>query len=543
MAPVRPRSALRSRMLTPLGRYDIMDRAKNRPFTMSPAIIHEDVVRLAESRVGMVLRDKYRLDSVIGVGGMASVYAATHRNGARVAVKLLHPEVCASAEVRTRFLREGYVANSIEHQGVVKVLDDDTDDRAGVFLVMELLQGSSLETLRENAAEPMSEEFVLSTAYWLLDIIEAAHARGVLHRDIKPDNVFLTDDGLVKLLDFGIARMREFASSATRSGTALGTPAFMPPEQALGHVEEVDGRSDVFAVGAVMFTLLSGRYVHEGTTPTELLVASATKAAPLLRSVAPGVSELVAEIVDRALRFKKSERWESAAAMKAEVEFVYLDDEAEEEEAATTVFGARSVPIPAASQVRQSAQPAPREPAPVVHIPAENAVVEASRASLPSYQEVPAPLPFASSVHTPSPQAISTAGMVAPGQKHTFLIVLGLSLVGGALLALLVLGTWAIFRSPSSSTAELPNREEVHVAQPEPATPPPLTSRVEPVAEPEDADSAAAPASTKKVTEPLPPKTAIPPPTQKPPPETPPRPTKQPKKVQDPCKANPLDCL
>jgi eukaryotic-like serine/threonine-protein kinase len=249
----------------------------------------DPVVVRAGRRIGQVLKEKWRLDVLLGVGGMAAVYAATHRNGSRCAVKVLHSELSVNPEVRTRFLREGYAANSVGHDGVVRVSDDDVSQDGAAFLVMELLEGESLEERRTRAGGRLGEDEVLSVADQLLDVLIAAHAKGVVHRDLKPENVFLTRIGIVKVLDFGIARLKELSSTsrATRTGTSMGTPAFMPPEQARGVWEEVDARSDLWAVGATMFSLLSGAEVHTGRTGNEILIAAATKPAPSLASVMP----------------------------------------------------------------------------------------------------------------------------------------------------------------------------------------------------------------------------------------------------------------
>ncbi len=277
--------------------------------------IHEDVVQRAEARVGSVLCGKYLLDSLLGVGGMAAVYAATHRNGNRVAVKMLHTALSMEMDLRKRFLREGYVANAVNHPGVVRVLDDDTDEDGAIFLVMDLVVGASAETISEWRGGRVDSEVVVGLCHQLLDIVAAAHANGVIHRDIKPDNICLTRDGTLKLLDFGVARMRDTAT-ATREGTTIGTPAFMSPEQALGKVKEIDVLSDVYAVGAVMFTLLSGRFVHEGESANELLIMAATRRACSLADVVSDVPKPIIDVVDRALVFEKALRWPSAAAMR-----------------------------------------------------------------------------------------------------------------------------------------------------------------------------------------------------------------------------------
>ena len=171
----------------------------------------------------------------------------------------------------------------------MRVLDDEVDDDGAVFLVMELLEGETLEARWERCGRRLDAKEVAILMRDLLDVLATAHAKGIVHRDLKPENLFLTSDGTLKVLDFGIARLREASPSATRSGHVMGTPAFMPPQQALGRVREVDALSDVWAVGATAFTLLSGRLVHEGQTPEEMMVQAATKPARALASVAPSV--------------------------------------------------------------------------------------------------------------------------------------------------------------------------------------------------------------------------------------------------------------
>jgi serine/threonine-protein kinase len=288
---------------------------------MDPLVVRSRV------RVGQVLLEKWRLDVLLGVGGMAAVYAATHRNGSRVAIKMLHQELSINQQVRSRFLREGYVANSVGHDGAVRVADDDVTQDGAAFLVMELLDGETLASRRERMGGTLSEDDVLSIADHLLDILVAAHARGIVHRDLKPENIFLTRAGQLKVLDFGIARLREStsASTATRSGASMGTPHYMPPEQARGRWDEVDGRSDLWAVGATMFELLSGRMVHDGQTANEVLLAAMTNHAQPLGSVAPTIATAVCYVVDKALRFERERRWLDAGRMQEAVRHAYHD--------------------------------------------------------------------------------------------------------------------------------------------------------------------------------------------------------------------------
>jgi serine/threonine-protein kinase len=285
------------------------------------------LVSRARTRIGSTLREKWRLDALLGVGGMAAVYAATHRNGRRAALKILHPELSLELEWRTRFLREGRVANAVPHDGALKVLDDDVTEDGSVFLVLELLEGESVEERLRRHGGPLPEKEVLWIADQVLDVLVAAHARGVIHRDIKPDNLFLTSTGSLKVLDFGIARLRELSriSAATHSGGTMGTPAFMAPEQARGLWDEVDVQSDLFSVGATMFTLLSGQNVHKGRSQNEEILSAMTVPPRPLSSAAPSVAPAVARVVDRALAFEKGNRWPSAQEMRDAVSDAYRD--------------------------------------------------------------------------------------------------------------------------------------------------------------------------------------------------------------------------
>jgi eukaryotic-like serine/threonine-protein kinase len=280
----------------------------------------------AQHRIGRTLRGKWHLDALIDVGGMAAVYCATHRNGLRGAVKMLHASFSHDSRTRQRFLLEGYIANTVEHPGAVHVLDDDITMDGQAFLVMELLEGKALHEMAAESGGKLDVDRVLLVADQLLDVLAAAHAKGIVHRDIKPDNVFLTREGRVKVLDFGIARMSESKSRgahATEAGAPMGTPAFMAPEQARGRWDLVGPQSDIWAVGATMFTLLSGRTVHGEGTVAELLAAAFTKPAPSLAEVAPEIPREVVELVDRALALRMADRWDDAEAMREAVRAAY----------------------------------------------------------------------------------------------------------------------------------------------------------------------------------------------------------------------------
>ena len=252
---------------------------------------------------------------------MAAVFAATHRNRSRVAIKILLPEFACHPVLRERFLREGYLTNSVGHPGAVRVFDDDVDDDGSVFLVMELLEGETLDRHAERLGGKLAVGSVLDILDRLLAVLEAAHAEQIIHRDLKPENIFLTRDGDLRVLDFGIARLHEVSERLhlTRAGQVLGTPGFMSPEQALGDWERVDERSDLWAVGALAWTLLVGREVHEAPGPMQKLMAAAMLPVQPLCEAEPAVPKSVGQLIDRALASDPDDRWPSAESMRDEI--------------------------------------------------------------------------------------------------------------------------------------------------------------------------------------------------------------------------------
>jgi len=285
----------------------------------------EELVKRAESARGKVLRDKWRLDQVLGIGGMATVYSATHRNGKRAAVKILHPEAALAPTVKERFLHEGYLANKVDHPGAVSILDDDVDADGTVFLVMELLNGETLDSRLNRSGSKLGAAELLQIVDQVLDCLNAAHSKGIVHRDLKPGNLFVTAGGAMKVLDFGIARLDSGEKGRTggTGGQTLGTPGFMPPEQARGRWDEVDAQSDLWAMGAVMFVALTGHHVHEAPTVNEQLLAAMTVPARPIREIVADVADPVADLVDRALSFAKDARWPNARSMREAVRAAY----------------------------------------------------------------------------------------------------------------------------------------------------------------------------------------------------------------------------
>jgi serine/threonine protein kinase len=455
----------------------------------------EDLLAASQQRIGTVLRGKYRIDRVLGVGGMAVVYAATHRNRKEFAVKVLHAELSVRRDIRARFLREGYVANSVNHPGVVAVLDDDVDEDGSAFLVMELLEGATVEALcwRSGVGIPVRE--ALAIAHQLLDVLDAAHARAIVHRDIKPANLFVLRDGQVKVLDFGIARLRDAPGiQSTRAGAIIGTPGFMAPEQALAQGSDVDPRTDVWAVGATLFTMISRHFVHDGDNGRQMLIRAATVPARSLASVAPHAPTAVVELVAKALEFDKALRWESATAMREAVARVHGElFGAPTREHITSLFDETRWPIetPIGSE---STEASPKG---------------ASSASMTEAAVARAPVP---AMAAPSDVATTTARPVsnrrsggAPGRARAtsvVLVALAATLAGGGVVALFAR------RSPHSvaSSAE-PTPQPIDRPSVMPPRSPPAVAAtgggVEPSREPSAEEGRAESSSTRPAVAPV----------------------------------------
>jgi serine/threonine-protein kinase len=273
-----------------------------------------------DARIGTVLGGKYRIVRKLGEGGMGAVYAGVQEPlGRKVAVKVLLPVLARDATLVGRFQREAELAASLGHPNIVQVTDFGVDE-GSAFLVMDLLDGESLGSLleRETTLAPSRVRFV---AAQVLSALEAAHARGVVHRDLKPDNVYLTSVSgvadLVKLLDFGIARLTEGDGDQkmTATGQVLGTPAYMSPEQARG--KPVDARSDLYALGVVMYEALSGRMPVNGSNYHELMFAIVGEMPTPLAQLVPDLDPALVAVVERAMAKDPNARYASAAEMRA----------------------------------------------------------------------------------------------------------------------------------------------------------------------------------------------------------------------------------
>ncbi len=386
---------------------------------MADPVIEE----LSHKRLGRTVKGKWRLDRLIGVGGMAAVYAATHRNGARVALKMLHATISASSTVRARFVREGYLANKVDHQGVVRVLDDDVDDSDGAaFLVMDLIEGV---TLADRAMERLLDDGeVLDVAAQVLSVLTSAHDKGIVHRDLKPDNLLVDRDGKVHVLDFGIARMLDDAgwSSATKTGTAFGTPGFMAPEQAMGKTQLVSAQTDLYALGATLFALVCGDFVHAAENPQELMVLVATQEPRSLGELAPHMHPEVIAIIDRATRTRQEDRWASAREMLAAIERT---------RAALGVASVRVLPLDVAAP---PAKPMPR-PVSLIAIERPKSVPVTQHPDAHTVMaETPRPTPTVDAgpmTMSPTTNVDEDLGPPRKPRRAPIFVVLGLALVVG----------------------------------------------------------------------------------------------------------------
>ena len=267
-----------------------------------------------EARTGMVV-ERWTLRRMVGRGGMAAVYEGVDGDGQRAAVKMLHDEFVGRGAVQRRFLREAFIMGVAEHPDAIKVHAQGLCDGTP-FFAMEFVDGETLQS-RWAAVGRMAPEEVVGYVTSLLDLLAAYHKQGVVHRDIKPANLMVSGRG-VRLIDFGVARYRDMGTSVaeyTRDGSTLGTPPFMPPEQALGKIDRIDQRSDIFAVGALMYALLTAKFVHGGDTNDEMLISAASKPAESLIVAAPALPEDLVRVVDKALSFYPNDRYADAAEM------------------------------------------------------------------------------------------------------------------------------------------------------------------------------------------------------------------------------------
>ena len=271
--------------------------------------------RLLLDRVTAAFGDQYLIGEEVGRGGMAVVYAAEDvRLQRRVALKVLPPDLAFRSDVRERFVREAQTAARLNHPHIVPIYA--VHEKSGVVcFAMALVTGESLAEFIARNARP-GFDTVASVLEQVADALAYAHASGVVHRDIKPDNILLDrESGRAMVTDFGIARAAESGSRLTQTGIAVGTPAFMSPEQATGE-KDVDGRSDLYSLGVVGYLMLAGRLPFEAASTPAMLLAHVSETPKSIWSIRPDAPRSLVEILEKALAKRPADRWESAQVMR-----------------------------------------------------------------------------------------------------------------------------------------------------------------------------------------------------------------------------------
>ncbi len=280
----------------------------------------------AEGLVGVVLDDRYRLDAVLGEGGMGAVYRAHHlAMDRRVAVKLLKPHLTSDDQALQRFMREARATMKVESDHAVKVLDFGITPHRDYYMVLEYLDGRTVQQ-ELDVDGPFAPARAVHIARQVLHALGAAHAKGLIHRDIKPDNILLMragdDPDYAKVLDFGVAKLMDGAAQSaksalaiTQAGMVFGTPEFMSPEQACG--QALDGRSDLYSLAATMFAMLTGCGMYRAKQPIEWLTHHARTPAPHLAEGLPALAPYVAldQALQRCLAKRRDDRPQTADEM------------------------------------------------------------------------------------------------------------------------------------------------------------------------------------------------------------------------------------
>lgn len=266
--------------------------------------------------IGSILAGRYALEAVLGQGGMATVFRARRlQDGAQVAVKVLREPYAHDQEFVERFQREAQAAAALEHPNVVRVLDSGQEGHVR-FIVMEYVQGEDLKTyLRKNG--PLTPEEASRVASQVCAALEYAHSQGIVHRDIKPQNILLGEDGCVRVTDFGIARALSSAT-ITETGTVLGSVHYLSPEQVRG--DPVTTASDLYALGCVLHEMVTGRLPFDGDSPITVALKHMYEDPPAPRQVNPQVPLWLEGVIRRAMAKRPEDRYSSAAEMREDLE-------------------------------------------------------------------------------------------------------------------------------------------------------------------------------------------------------------------------------
>ena len=269
----------------------------------------------------------YRVEKQLGKGGMGAVYMGVHPGiGSKVAIKFLHPQYAHDERIVDRFYNEARAVNVIGHDNILKILDLNVTEDNRHYFVMEYLQGRAVQNLlKHNVAIPL--EVTGPILVQICEALEAAHGKGIVHRDLKPDNVYLISmkgkKNFVKVVDFGIARVTDDAGESTgktQTGMVMGTPAYMSPEQGSGQSSKIDGRSDIYSLGCMMYQMATGRLPFPGSNFGEVLIGHLQQRPPPLRELKPETPEAYEAIVLKCLEKKQEDRFQSMEELKLALE-------------------------------------------------------------------------------------------------------------------------------------------------------------------------------------------------------------------------------
>jgi serine/threonine protein kinase len=253
----------------------------------------------------------YKILSLLGEGGMGTVYLAEHvKLGRKVAIKSLHAQFVNSKEIRARFMNEAKVMAELQHPNIVN-LYDYVETENGLYLIIELVDGKPIDEYIEQVSGPIEEEKAIAMMHEILEGFQYAHEMGLVHRDIKPSNLVISAKNKVKILDFGIAKMvGDTSSKMTKTGTQIGTVYYMSPEQVKG--DDLDHRSDIYALGVTFFQMLTGSSPYKGMTKEfEVFMKIVNEDLPDPRTIYPGISDHMCAVIQKATARDANERFQS----------------------------------------------------------------------------------------------------------------------------------------------------------------------------------------------------------------------------------------
>ena len=292
------------------------------PHDGSSTVVHEDAVPDVDPLIGQVLDGRYRIDHVLGEGGMGIVYHATHAVlGKPMAIKVLRGEAAKDPDTVKRFVQEAQASSTIGHPNIVSISDFGHLPDGAAYFVMEHLEGETLTQLMLRQA-PLSPRAAARILRGIGSAMAAAHARGIIHRDLKPDNVFMAQLGdpepVVKILDFGIAKVGGSTSKLTRAGQVFGTPHYMSPEQCAG--SGVDHRTDIYALGVILYEMVTGSVPFDADNLMGILTKHLYEPPKAPREINPNVPADLETVVQRCMAKDAEQRYQTMAEVVADLD-------------------------------------------------------------------------------------------------------------------------------------------------------------------------------------------------------------------------------